>query len=113
MHNNYNNNNIFLINYNHITNISCEEKVSCVICILEDEIKTGGDGVGTGGGGTIKSPINNRNRNGSTTEMAVDQLQASEKLIAGKCFYYVNFLQYFMSFPTHLVGSKTMTEATL
>ncbi|XP_059226499.1 kinesin-like protein unc-104 isoform X7 [Stomoxys calcitrans] len=45
----------------------------------EDEIKGGG---GTGGGGTIKSPINNRNRNGSTTEMAVDQLQASEKLIA-------------------------------
>lgn len=87
MHNNYNNNNnIFLINYNHTTNISCEEKVSRVICILEDEIKTGGDGVGTGGGGTIKSPINNRNRNGSTTEMAVDQLQASEKLIAGKFF---------------------------
>ncbi|XP_059226498.1 kinesin-like protein unc-104 isoform X6 [Stomoxys calcitrans] len=45
----------------------------------KDEIKGGG---GTGGGGTIKSPINNRNRNGSTTEMAVDQLQASEKLIA-------------------------------
>ncbi|XP_075169172.1 kinesin family member unc-104 isoform X7 [Haematobia irritans] len=42
----------------------------------EDEIKGGV------GGGTIKSPINNRNRNGSTTEMAVDQLQASEKLIA-------------------------------
>ncbi|XP_075169171.1 kinesin family member unc-104 isoform X6 [Haematobia irritans] len=42
----------------------------------KDEIKGGV------GGGTIKSPINNRNRNGSTTEMAVDQLQASEKLIA-------------------------------
>lgn len=26
-----------------------------------------------------------RGRNGSTTEMAVDQLQASEKLIAGNC----------------------------
>lgn len=46
----------------------------------EDEIKNGG---GNNGGGTIKSPIN-RNRNGSTAEMAVDQLQASEKLIAGK-----------------------------
>uniref|UniRef100_A0A1I8MI86 Kinesin-like protein unc-104 n=2 Tax=Musca domestica TaxID=7370 RepID=A0A1I8MI86_MUSDO len=44
----------------------------------EDEIKNGG---GNNGGGTIKSPIN-RNRNGSTAEMAVDQLQASEKLIA-------------------------------
>lgn len=32
----------------------------------------------------IKSPTKGRNRNGSTTEMAVDQLQASEKLIAGK-----------------------------
>lgn len=33
----------------------------------------------------IKSPTKgSRNRNGSTTEMAVDQLQASEKLIAGK-----------------------------
>ncbi|XP_043064307.1 kinesin-like protein unc-104 isoform X8 [Drosophila ficusphila] len=30
----------------------------------------------------IKSPTKSRNRNGSTTEMAVDQLQASEKLIA-------------------------------
>ncbi|XP_032596790.1 kinesin-like protein unc-104 isoform X10 [Drosophila grimshawi] len=30
----------------------------------------------------IKSPSKGRNRNGSTTEMAVDQLQASEKLIA-------------------------------
>nr|XP_017024623.1 kinesin-like protein unc-104 isoform X1 [Drosophila kikkawai]XP_017024624.1 kinesin-like protein unc-104 isoform X1 [Drosophila kikkawai] len=30
----------------------------------------------------IKSPSKSRNRNGSTTEMAVDQLQASEKLIA-------------------------------
>nr|XP_016992669.2 kinesin-like protein unc-104 [Drosophila takahashii] len=30
----------------------------------------------------IKSPSKTRNRNGSTTEMAVDQLQASEKLIA-------------------------------
>ncbi|EDW10541.2 uncharacterized protein Dmoj_GI18489, isoform F [Drosophila mojavensis] len=30
----------------------------------------------------IKSPAKGRNRNGSTTEMAVDQLQASEKLIA-------------------------------
>ncbi|XP_030368960.1 kinesin-like protein unc-104 isoform X4 [Scaptodrosophila lebanonensis] len=30
----------------------------------------------------IKSPNKGRNRNGSTTEMAVDQLQASEKLIA-------------------------------
>ncbi|XP_023160558.1 kinesin-like protein unc-104 isoform X8 [Drosophila hydei] len=30
----------------------------------------------------IKSPTKGRNRNGSTTEMAVDQLQASEKLIA-------------------------------
>src|SRR5512143_3559772 len=30
----------------------------------------------------MKSPTNGRNRNGSTTEMAVDQLQASEKLIA-------------------------------
>ncbi|XP_055850310.1 kinesin-like protein unc-104 isoform X3 [Episyrphus balteatus] len=29
-----------------------------------------------------KSPIKGRNRNGSTTDMAVDQLQASEKLIA-------------------------------
>ncbi|XP_073844331.1 kinesin family member unc-104 isoform X13 [Musca autumnalis] len=45
----------------------------------EDEIKNGGSG--GNGGSTIKSPIN-RNRNGSTTEMAVDQLQASEKLIA-------------------------------
>uniref|UniRef100_A0A1I8MI85 Kinesin-like protein unc-104 n=1 Tax=Musca domestica TaxID=7370 RepID=A0A1I8MI85_MUSDO len=44
----------------------------------KDEIKNGG---GNNGGGTIKSPIN-RNRNGSTAEMAVDQLQASEKLIA-------------------------------
>ncbi|XP_018789012.1 PREDICTED: kinesin-like protein unc-104 isoform X12 [Bactrocera latifrons] len=34
------------------------------------------------GSGTIKSPTKTRNRNGSTTEMAVDQLQASEKLIA-------------------------------
>ncbi|TMW53505.1 hypothetical protein DOY81_001382 [Sarcophaga bullata] len=50
----------------------------------EDEIKTGGGGGGGGGnaGGNIKSPTNGRNRNGSTTEMAVDQLQASEKLIA-------------------------------
>ncbi|XP_037888422.1 kinesin-like protein unc-104 isoform X12 [Glossina fuscipes] len=40
----------------------------------EDEIK-----IGNG----IKTPVNNnRNRNGSTAEMAVDQLQASEKLIA-------------------------------
>lgn len=31
----------------------------------------------------IKTPNKGRNRNGSTTEMAVDQLQASEKLIAG------------------------------
>ncbi|XP_055916352.1 kinesin-like protein unc-104 isoform X4 [Eupeodes corollae] len=30
----------------------------------------------------IKSPTKGRNRNGSTTDMAVDQLQASEKLIA-------------------------------
>ncbi|XP_073844324.1 kinesin family member unc-104 isoform X10 [Musca autumnalis] len=45
----------------------------------KDEIKNGGSG--GNGGSTIKSPIN-RNRNGSTTEMAVDQLQASEKLIA-------------------------------
>ncbi|XP_065367275.1 kinesin-like protein unc-104 isoform X7 [Calliphora vicina] len=53
----------------------------------EDEIKAGGvggGGVGSVGGvgGNIKSPTNARNRNGSTTEMAVDQLQASEKLIA-------------------------------
>ncbi|XP_039953582.1 kinesin-like protein unc-104 isoform X7 [Bactrocera tryoni] len=34
------------------------------------------------GSGPIKSPTKTRNRNGSTTEMAVDQLQASEKLIA-------------------------------
>ncbi|XP_017838469.1 kinesin-like protein unc-104 isoform X1 [Drosophila busckii] len=33
-------------------------------------------------GSVIKSPSKGRNRNGSTTEMAVDQLQASEKLIA-------------------------------
>ncbi|XP_061396859.1 kinesin-like protein unc-104 [Musca vetustissima] len=45
----------------------------------KDEIKNGGGG--NGGTTTIKSPIN-RNRNGSTAEMAVDQLQASEKLIA-------------------------------
>ncbi|XP_065367274.1 kinesin-like protein unc-104 isoform X6 [Calliphora vicina] len=53
----------------------------------KDEIKAGGvggGGVGSVGGvgGNIKSPTNARNRNGSTTEMAVDQLQASEKLIA-------------------------------
>ncbi|XP_046809871.1 kinesin-like protein unc-104 isoform X12 [Lucilia cuprina] len=54
----------------------------------EDEIKAGGGGggavvgsVGTGAN-NMKSPTNGRNRNGSTTEMAVDQLQASEKLIA-------------------------------
>lgn len=35
----------------------------------------------------IKSPTKSRNRNGSTTEMAVDQLQASEKLIAGEREY--------------------------
>lgn len=35
----------------------------------------------------IKSPTKSRNRNGSTTEMAVDQLQASEKLIAGEWEY--------------------------
>ncbi|XP_054741228.1 kinesin-like protein unc-104 isoform X1 [Anastrepha obliqua] len=34
------------------------------------------------GSGPLKSPTKARNRNGSTTEMAVDQLQASEKLIA-------------------------------
>ncbi|XP_067626493.1 kinesin-like protein unc-104 isoform X11 [Eurosta solidaginis] len=34
------------------------------------------------GSGPLKSPTKSRNRNGSTTEMAVDQLQASEKLIA-------------------------------
>ncbi|XP_012160298.1 kinesin-like protein unc-104 isoform X9 [Ceratitis capitata] len=34
------------------------------------------------GNGPLKSPTKARNRNGSTTEMAVDQLQASEKLIA-------------------------------
>lgn len=58
----------------------------------EDELKTGGGGVGgvgnvVGGGNNIKSPTNGRARNGSTTEMAVDQLQASEKLIAGKFLY--------------------------
>ncbi|XP_046809869.1 kinesin-like protein unc-104 isoform X10 [Lucilia cuprina] len=54
----------------------------------KDEIKAGGGGggavvgsVGTGAN-NMKSPTNGRNRNGSTTEMAVDQLQASEKLIA-------------------------------
>lgn len=45
---------------------------------LEDELNKS---VGNTG---IKSPNKGRNRNGSTTEMAVDQLQASEKLIAGK-----------------------------
>lgn len=49
------------------------------ILISEDELK----GLESGIVG-MKSPIKgNRNRNGSTTEMAVDQLQASEKLIAG------------------------------
>ncbi|XP_037953284.1 kinesin-like protein unc-104 isoform X10 [Teleopsis dalmanni] len=35
-----------------------------------------------GNSGNMKSPSKTRNRNGSTAEMAVDQLQASEKLIA-------------------------------
>ncbi|KAM7343211.1 kinesin family member unc-104 isoform 9-T11 [Cochliomyia hominivorax] len=62
--------------------VVCEKRDS-----NKDEIKTGGGGGGGvgnvgGGAGNIKSPTNGRNRNGSTTEMAVDQLQASEKLIA-------------------------------
>lgn len=51
------------------------------MCIAEDELKSLENGI-VG----VKSPIKgnrNGNRNGSTTEMAVDQLQASEKLIAG------------------------------
>ncbi|XP_037888408.1 kinesin-like protein unc-104 isoform X1 [Glossina fuscipes] len=49
-----------------------------VVCEKRDTNK---DEIKIGNG--IKTPVNNnRNRNGSTAEMAVDQLQASEKLIA-------------------------------
>ncbi|XP_018789007.1 PREDICTED: kinesin-like protein unc-104 isoform X7 [Bactrocera latifrons] len=50
-----------------------------VVCEKRDPNK---DEMTKSGSGTIKSPTKTRNRNGSTTEMAVDQLQASEKLIA-------------------------------
>ncbi|XP_039953580.1 kinesin-like protein unc-104 isoform X5 [Bactrocera tryoni] len=50
-----------------------------VVCEKRDPNK---DEMTKSGSGPIKSPTKTRNRNGSTTEMAVDQLQASEKLIA-------------------------------
>ncbi|XP_054088963.1 kinesin-like protein unc-104 isoform X3 [Zeugodacus cucurbitae] len=50
-----------------------------VVCEKRDSNK---DEMTKSGSGPIKSPTKTRNRNGSTTEMAVDQLQASEKLIA-------------------------------
>lgn len=50
-----------------------------VVCEKRDPNK---DEMTKSGNGPIKSPTKTRNRNGSTTEMAVDQLQASEKLIA-------------------------------
>ncbi|XP_053965544.1 kinesin-like protein unc-104 isoform X2 [Anastrepha ludens] len=50
-----------------------------VVCEKRDPNK---DEMTKSGSGPLKSPTKARNRNGSTTEMAVDQLQASEKLIA-------------------------------
>ncbi|XP_012160204.1 kinesin-like protein unc-104 isoform X6 [Ceratitis capitata] len=50
-----------------------------VVCEKRDPNK---DEMTKSGNGPLKSPTKARNRNGSTTEMAVDQLQASEKLIA-------------------------------
>ncbi|XP_067626490.1 kinesin-like protein unc-104 isoform X8 [Eurosta solidaginis] len=50
-----------------------------VVCEKRDSNK---DEMTKSGSGPLKSPTKSRNRNGSTTEMAVDQLQASEKLIA-------------------------------
>ncbi|XP_050098294.1 kinesin-like protein unc-104 isoform X4 [Anopheles aquasalis] len=57
-------------------------------CIIKsDKTESGGGGIviteeGEDGEKKIHSPNRNRKRTGSSTEMAVDQLQASEKLIA-------------------------------
>ncbi|XP_062134211.1 kinesin-like protein unc-104 isoform X7 [Drosophila sulfurigaster albostrigata] len=53
--------------------VVCEKRDANNSTLTEDEITKST---------VIKSPTKGRNRNGSTTEMAVDQLQASEKLIA-------------------------------
>ncbi|XP_052861969.1 kinesin-like protein unc-104 [Anopheles cruzii] len=69
--------------------VVCEKrdanKDECVI--KSDKTESGGVGVviteeGEDGEKKIHSPNRNRKRTGSSTEMAVDQLQASEKLIA-------------------------------
>ncbi|XP_055384645.1 kinesin-like protein unc-104 isoform X2 [Condylostylus longicornis] len=54
-----------------------------VVCEKRDPNKDEeNNAINKGNGQKITSPTKSRNRNGSTTEMAVDQLQASEKLIA-------------------------------
>ncbi|XP_037953280.1 kinesin-like protein unc-104 isoform X6 [Teleopsis dalmanni] len=53
-----------------------------VVCEKRDPNKDEINNKVIGNSGNMKSPSKTRNRNGSTAEMAVDQLQASEKLIA-------------------------------
>jgi len=64
----------------------CPKKGACNAnschTLAEDEL--------TKSSGIKSSPTKGRNRNGSTTEMAVDQLQASEKLIAGKFTFWTH-----------------------
>uniref|UniRef100_A0AAG5DP86 Kinesin-like protein unc-104 n=1 Tax=Anopheles atroparvus TaxID=41427 RepID=A0AAG5DP86_ANOAO len=64
--------------------IEVQEEDECII--KSDKIESGGGVViteeGEDGEKKIHSPNRNRKRTGSSTEMAVDQLQASEKLIA-------------------------------
>ncbi|XP_049539652.1 kinesin-like protein unc-104 isoform X3 [Anopheles darlingi] len=65
--------------------IEVQEEDECII--KSDKTESGGGGIviteeGEDGEKKIHSPNRNRKRTGSSTEMAVDQLQASEKLIA-------------------------------
>lgn len=77
---------INVITINHIFH-------DCVFLILEDDgvIKTDGDG----NKNKHNSPTKGRTKSGSqSTDQAVDQLQASEKLIAGMVSCFILNIQF-------------------